>query len=260
MEEERIGVVLAKAVELRLKIGNCIHEATTPSKQKTQQGQDAEEEEEESIYVNGDKYLFQNHETEDDDQEAERLLSIRDALESLESQLSSLQALQHQQHYEREVAFSEIENSRMTLLDKLKEYKGEGLEVIREALEFAGETVKHDNDLLLPPYPSRPPHSLITDNGNLSHLAFSQKSLQNGIITNDPLNELKENGKEPVLERREQSGKGLVHLISAATKTVLTLVGVLSVLSLSGFGPNFELNSSCLAPFSGKIFYYTQPL
>ncbi|KAF5751129.1 hypothetical protein HS088_TW02G00139 [Tripterygium wilfordii] len=241
MEEERIGVVLAKAVELRLKISNCIHKATTPCKQKTQGGENAEEEgdKEDSFHVNGDKNPFQNPETEEDDEETERLLNIGDALESLENQLSSLQALQHQQHYEREVALSEIENSRRMLLDKLKEYKGEGLEVLREASEFAGETVKHDNDLLLPPYPSRPPHSLITDNGYVSHFASSQKSVHNGIINQDPLNEVQGNGSEPILKRKEQSGKGLVHLISAATKTVLTLVGVVSVLSLSGFGPNF---------------------
>ncbi|KAF5745644.1 hypothetical protein HS088_TW07G01236 [Tripterygium wilfordii] len=216
MEEERIGVVLAKAVELRLKISNCIPKAITPSKQKTQQGEDAGEEEEESIYVNGDQNPFQNSpETEEDDEEAERLLDIRDALESLENQLSRLQALQHQQHYESEVALSEIENSRGMLLDKLKEYKGEGLEVLREASEFAGETVKYDNDLLLPPYPIRAPHSLITDKGYLSHFTSAQKSVRNGIITHDPLNEVKENGKESVLKRREQSATGIKNMQEA---------------------------------------------
>lgn len=83
MEEEGIGLVLARAIELRFKIGNCIHKATsTPSlgpeqedgnKQGGGEGQEEEEEEEEA------------------EEEMERLLNISDALQSLENQLSSLQ-------------------------------------------------------------------------------------------------------------------------------------------------------------------------
>jgi len=66
MEEEGIGLVLARATELRLKISNCIHKAT----------------------ANGPS----SHAADDDDEEAtERLLNICDALEALETQLSSLQ-------------------------------------------------------------------------------------------------------------------------------------------------------------------------
>lgn len=68
MDEEGIGVVLARASELRSKFTNCIHKATT-------QGDEVEE----------------GEEKEEGEAASETLLNIRDALESLESQLSSLQ-------------------------------------------------------------------------------------------------------------------------------------------------------------------------
>lgn len=68
MEEEGIGLVLARATELRLKISNCIHRATSPNGPSSP------------------------HNDDDDDEGAtERLLNICDALEALETQLSSLQ-------------------------------------------------------------------------------------------------------------------------------------------------------------------------
>jgi hypothetical protein len=76
MEDGGIGLVLARATELRLKVSNCIHKATTaPSNGPEQEGDDKEQEE------------------DDDDEEMERILNICDALESLENQLSSLQVL-----------------------------------------------------------------------------------------------------------------------------------------------------------------------
>ncbi|KAB8915423.1 hypothetical protein FH972_026806 [Carpinus fangiana] len=148
--------------------------------------------------------------------------------------------LQQQQRYEREVALAEIENSRKMLLDKLNEYKGKDLEVIHEASAFACETVEPNNDLLLPPYPSRPPKSLCLENGYLPQFS---KSLRNGKITSDPTNEAKKNVSESA-RGQSQSGsqdsrKGLGFFVGAAGKTVLTLVGLVSVLSMSGFGPNF---------------------
>ena len=78
MEEEGIGLVLAKATELRFKISNSIHKATTSSTNglPEQEVTDKDEEEEEQ-----------------EQEEMERLLNISDALESLENQLSSLQVL-----------------------------------------------------------------------------------------------------------------------------------------------------------------------
>lgn len=74
MEEDGIGLVLARAYELRMKFTNCIQKATRSD-------------------LNGEERGAEDKEgsVEADDEEAESLLNIRDALESLESQLSSLQ-------------------------------------------------------------------------------------------------------------------------------------------------------------------------
>lgn len=235
MEEEGIGLVLARATELRFKISNCIHKATTtPTGGREQEGGEKEQEEEE----------------EEDVEEMERLLNISDALESLETQLSSLQTLQQQQRYEREVALAEIENSRKMLLDKLEEYKGKDLEVIHEASAFACEAVEHNNDLLLPPYPSRPPISLCIQNGYPPQFSSACKSLRNGKIPSDPTNEASKNVSEsargPTQNGSQDSRKGLGFFVGAAGKTVLTLVGVISILSMSGFGPNFAKKDTFL--------------
>ncbi|XP_061359297.1 plastid division protein PDV2 [Gastrolobium bilobum] len=219
MEEEGIGLVLARATELRLKISNCVHSASATS-------------------PNGPS----PHADDDDDDATERLLNICDALEALETQLSSLQVLQQQQRYEREIALAEIENSRKMLIDKLKEYKGKELEVIHEASTFASETVEPNNDLLLPPYPSRPPYSMSLDKEYLSQIPSVSKSGRNGLITLDPMIEAKksqnENEQNHVEHEAKNSRKGLGFFITSAAKTMLTVVGVVSILSLSGFGPN----------------------
>ncbi|KAL9370909.1 hypothetical protein Peur_036049 [Populus x canadensis] len=247
MEDEGIEAVLAKATDLRFKISNCIHKATTNNISNNLKNQSFEEEKQESdgLEEKGEKRkspknsefldgVLLSEAEEGDDDETERLLRIRDALESLENQLSNLQALQQQQRYEKEVALGEIEHSRKILLDKLKEYKGEDLEVIKEASAFAGETVEHNNDLLLPPYPSRLPQSLILNNRHLSHLHSTHKS--NGIITGEAKRYQDESESNQV-QTASNSRKGLGHIISAAAKTVITLVGVISMLSLAGFGP-----------------------
>eukprot|EP00257_Ricinus_communis_P016386 XP_015574550.1 plastid division protein PDV2 [Ricinus communis] len=255
MEEGGVEVVLARAIELRLKISNCIHKASTDNVNingnsvSIEEKQEKERLEESIITVKGDKEKnpnFQSHDVgtlndgaeEEDDGEAERLLHIRDALESLEHQLSNLQALQQQQRYEREVALSEIEHSRKMLLDKLKEYKGEDLEVILEASAFAGETVEHNNDLLLPPYPSRPPQSLVVDNRHLPYPS-TRKSVRNGVITGEAKKNLNHSDSNQADTKSKSLGKGLGHVIGTAAKTVITVLGVISVLSLSGFGPKF---------------------
>ncbi|CAJ1933439.1 unnamed protein product [Sphenostylis stenocarpa] len=217
MEEEGIGLVLARATELRLKISNCIHRATTTT--------------------NGP-----SPHADDDDDATERLLNICDALEALETQLSSLQVLQQQQRYEREIALAEIENSRKMLIDKLREYKGKELEVIQEASTFASETVEPNNDLLLPPYPSRPPYAVSMDKEYLSQIpSVVNKSGRNGLIAHDPLIEANKNPSEKeqndVEKEAKNSRKGFGFFITSVAKTMLTVVGVVSILSLSGFGP-----------------------
>lgn len=150
--------------------------------------------------------------------------------------------MQQNHRYEREAALAEIEYSRNMLLDKLKEYKGEELEVIQEASAFAGETVEHNNDLLLPPYPSRPPHHLSS---------FSpRKSVRNGIISSDLTSEFKENMNE-IEKNQGQSGSRnqglrLRQFIGSAAKTVATLVGMISILSLAGFGAKSETSNGPL--------------
>ncbi|XP_027354438.1 plastid division protein PDV2 [Abrus precatorius] len=216
MEDEGIGLVLARATELRFKISNCINRAT----------------------ANGPS----QHADDDDDDATERLLNICDALEALETQLSSLQVLQQQQRFEREMALTEIENSRKMLIDKLKEYKGKELDVIHEASTFASEKVEPNNDLLLPPYPSRPPYSASLDKEYLSQIPSVNKSGRNGLITLDSMIEAKkslsEKGQNHVESGEKNSRKGLGAFMTSAAKTMLTVVGVVSIVSLSGFGPN----------------------
>ncbi|KAK4437808.1 Plastid division protein PDV2 [Sesamum alatum] len=234
MDEDRIGLVLAKTSELRSKIVNCIHK-TASNVEK-----DGEESESKESEASPDA------ENQDDiEEEAESLLNIRDALESLEGQLSSLQALQQQQWYEKEAALAEIEYSQKKLLKELKEYKGKDLEVIHEAIAFAGET-EDNNDLLLPPYPSRPSQSVVSDNGYLSNFTSTRKYHQNGGIGGGLKNLLdvpKDLHKSETSQR--QSGplspfQRIKVLISTAAKAAVTIAGVVAILSLAGFEPRLR--------------------
>lgn len=231
MDVDEIAVVLSRASQLRSKINNCIDKAT--------QRKNSEDE--------NSHHLLE--EAEDEDDEAESLLNIRDALESLEEQLGSLQVLQQQQRYEREATLAEIDRSRRVLLKKLKEYKGEDLEVIREATVFAGETVEHDDDLLLPPYPSRLPDSIILDDNYHSHLVSTRnKSAWNGL-GGDAKHENRENMVKSEKQQIHASVKnsrptGIKLFLGMAAKTVFTLVSVISVLSLAGFEPKLRKRSN----------------
>ncbi|GKV24342.1 hypothetical protein SLEP1_g33968 [Rubroshorea leprosula] len=259
MEDEGVGLVLARATELRLKISHCIEKATagntpsstdgTPEGRQQQEEGDGESRKKDGVFdaEKNPKPDFSGSlgdvDEEDDDGETPRLLNIRDALESLESQLVALQNLQQQQCYEREVALAEIDYSRKILLEKLKDYDGKDLEVIHEASAFAGETVENNSNLLLPPYPSRPPRPLVLDSDYLSHLKSTSKSAPNGVNTNGSTNETKKHGNR--YERNEKqtesnnSRKGLGSLLITAFKTVLPLVAVIYALSSSNITPNF---------------------
>ena len=101
MEDEGIEAVLTKAIDLRLKISNCIHKATTTNITSNKKTSSFEEEEQESEGLGEKGWKKKSPESsefldgvslsEAEDDETERLLHIRDALESLESQLSNLQ-------------------------------------------------------------------------------------------------------------------------------------------------------------------------
>ncbi|GLT44306.1 hypothetical protein SLA2020_182110 [Shorea laevis] len=259
MEDEGVGLVLARATELRLKISHCIEKATagntpsstdgTPEGRQRQEEGDGESRKKDGVF-DGEKNpkpdssgSLGDVDEEDDDGETPRLLNIRDALESLESQLVALQNLQQQQQYEREVALAEIDYSRKILLEKLKDYDGKDLEVIHEASAFAGETVENNSNLLLPPYPSRPPRPLVLDSDYLSHLKLTSKSAPNWVSTNGSTNETKKHGNR--YERNEEqtesnnSRKGLRSLLITAAKAVLPLVAVIYALSSSNITPNF---------------------
>ncbi|GJS78293.1 plastid division protein PDV2-like protein [Tanacetum coccineum] len=210
MDEDGIALVLARASELRSKITNCIQNSSVDSTTNNKEDEDEEEEEDES------------------------LLNIKDSFEALESQLSSLQALQQQQWYEKEASLAEIDYSRKKLLQKLKAYKGDQLDVIQEATAFASSTVEmENNDLLLPPYPTRPTSSLASENGNLSNFSLTTKIHQNGGPT-DPSKGSTEQSKS------RNALKGLRRMIGAAAKTVLTVAGFVAVMHLSGFEPRLN--------------------
>ncbi|CAM8901549.1 unnamed protein product [Rhodiola kirilowii] len=236
MDDEGIGIVLAKATELRSKINTCIDNKASSSTPKS------------PLFNGGAPITLANGasvEPDPDDeelQEAESLLNIRDALESLESQLASLQELQQTQRYEREAALSEIDYSRKMLLTKLKAYKGKDLEVIYEASAFASESVEHSNDLLLPPYPTRPPRPLVLENGYTPHFTVD-KTTRNGALPNGLTHEAKnqENKTQP---GSRNSWAGLKFLVTSAAKMVITVVGVVYILNMAGFEPRLRRRGS----------------
>uniref|UniRef100_A0A0D3E2Z6 Uncharacterized protein n=2 Tax=Brassica TaxID=3705 RepID=A0A0D3E2Z6_BRAOL len=121
-DEEGIGLILARATELRLKISDCIDTSSAAVSDDVHSGGRKDG----SSPAKKDEFIG-NQEKDSDEEEAEGLLCIRDALESLESQLAALQ-----------------------------DYKGKEFEVLREASTFAGERVDYENDLLLPPYHVHP--------------------------------------------------------------------------------------------------------
>ncbi|XP_071691776.1 plastid division protein PDV2-like [Rutidosis leptorrhynchoides] len=221
MDEERITLVLSRASELRSKITNSIHNSSSSSSLDS---------------TTQTLAPTSNTQYEDDDEEeTESLLNIRDSLEALEAQLSSLQALQQQQLYEKQASLAEIDHSRKKLLQSLKAYNGEDLEVIHEATAFASSTVEMDSNdlLLLPPYPTRPTSSLAHDNGHLSHFIVTTKVPQNDHPNCNP------NGS--VVESKSRNSlKGLGKVIGAAAKTVFTFVGFIAVMHLSGFEPRLN--------------------
>ncbi|KAF2550359.1 hypothetical protein F2Q68_00033985 [Brassica cretica] len=228
-DEEGIGLILARATELRLKIADCIDTSSTDVSSPREGKKD-------EIAGNQEKDFdsFSSDDADDEEEADEQLLRIRDALESLESQLAALQNLRQRQQYEKQVALSEIDYSRKILLEKLKEYKGKELEVLREASTFAGERVDYENDLLLPPYPVHPPPlSLGLDNnsGYLPRLPLNQKKSAdaNGF------------GSGHVRKEAEVKGpNGVVRFLGSVAKIMLPIIGVISVLSASGYSPEIK--------------------
>ena len=162
-----------------------------------------------------------------------------------------VQALQQQQQYEREAVIGEIEYSRKMLLRKIGEYTGEHLDVIREAEAFAGMKVEHSNELLLPPYPTRS-RSLVLDNSNLNRFSYTRKLTQNGYNSGELPNCSKRNEPQP---SSNKLWSGLKFLVHSTAKTMLTLVGVISLLSLAGFEPRLSKKGANLK----SLTHFQQP-
>ncbi|XP_073282915.1 plastid division protein PDV2-like, partial [Primulina huaijiensis] len=142
-------------------------------------------------------------------------------------------ALRQQQWYDKEATLTEIEYCQKKLLRELKEYKGKDLEVIHEAIAFASET-EDNNDLLLPPYPRHPSRSTVSDKECLPSFPSTRKFSQNGAVNNGLIDgdQRQSRSKRPL--------KGLKFLITATAKTVITIVGMVTILSLAGFQPRLK--------------------
>ncbi|KAL1200854.1 Plastid division protein PDV2 [Cardamine amara subsp. amara] len=245
-DEEGIGLILARATELRLKISDCIDSSSTAVDEDDGGSGGGNED-----LSPGEGRKIENQEKDydsissDDVEEAEpeRLLRIRDALESLESQLASLQNLRQRQQYEKQVALAEIDYSRKMLLEKLKEYKGKDFEVLRETSTFAGERVDYENDLLLPPYPVHPPLALgLDNNGYLSRLP-KKKSDANGFGSGHVRNEAEVKSPD---RGSEGSSHGVIRFLGSVAKIMLPIIGVMSILSASGYGPEIKKRGASL--------------
>ncbi|KAI3946086.1 hypothetical protein MKX01_024842 [Papaver californicum] len=233
MEGDEIGIILGRASELRLKIRKCVDKRRTS---------DTQEDIEDNV---GGGFA-----------ETESLLNITDALESLEEQLTPFQALQHQQRYEKEAALAQIDHSREILLNKLNEYKGDDLEVIREITSFASETVEHNPDLVLPPYGNRIPHPLSLDNGYPSNVPSTRMNGLNGVTSLNAIHQTKKLSKLEKKQRQssvKNSPTGLRLMFNMAVKTVLTLVSVASVLTFAGFEPSLRRRNTVR-----KVLYSSQ--
>ncbi|KAL3685542.1 hypothetical protein R1sor_003564 [Riccia sorocarpa] len=174
MEPDEIGVVLARASELHVKISDAIERAikaeflvstgrrSLSSRETESATLTAASALDNSGLANGVGKGDRKEEVDafdkvaavgDGREEARSLGAIRDALETLEEQLESLQAVQQQHRLEKDKALAELEESRRILLRRLKEHHGREWEVVHEALAFAGEPVEDRDDLPLPPYP-----------------------------------------------------------------------------------------------------------
>lgn len=85
-DEEGIGLILARATELRLKINDCIETSSTDVSSPREGKKD-----EITGLQEKDFDSFSSDDVDDEEESGEQLLCIRDALESLESQLAALQ-------------------------------------------------------------------------------------------------------------------------------------------------------------------------
>uniref|UniRef100_A0A0A9D132 Plastid division protein PDV2 n=1 Tax=Arundo donax TaxID=35708 RepID=A0A0A9D132_ARUDO len=238
MEGEEIGLVLARASDLRSRISACAAAARPPPLQRDS---------EEAVKRLGAAEDEEGEEVEEgEEEEVESLVGISDALESLERQLGALQDLQHQQRYERETILSQIDRSRRFLLNKLKEYKGQDCEVIHEAASFAGEKIEHDDGLILPPYSNHVTNSFVLDDLYPLNYVSKSKRLHNGL---DPDGAAQNGTRTNGLENRNTSASncslrgGIGSFIGWMAKTAVMVVGAVSIMKAAGYEPVIGRNS-----------------
>lgn len=155
-----------------------------------------------------------------------------------------MQALHQQQLYEKAEAFAGIAYSQEKLLKKLKEYKGDNLDIINEAIAFV-ETAEENNDLLLPPYPSRP-YSLVSEKLYPLHPPSSHVISQKGVINGSQPNQLTKDLHGSHQEEAKSPSRMVTCFIGVAARTALTVVGLISVLTLAGFEPRLKKRDNCL--------------
>jgi hypothetical protein len=143
MEPDDIGVVMTRANELHASICDAIDRVASQSRFHGSSPFAAPDD-----VPQLDAGVFSSS----TDEEVRSLEGIREALEVLETQLESLQSVQQQQRLRKDAALAELEESRRVLLLRLKEHEGREMQVVEEAMTFAGEPVKKTDDLPLPPY------------------------------------------------------------------------------------------------------------
>lgn len=146
MEPDDIRVVMTRASELHANICDAI-ERVNKSRHSGKWllhsfGDDGEEYDDEDAEARGNSQ----------EDEMRSLKGIREALVALETQLKSLQSVQQQQRIRKDAVLAKLEESRRVLLQRLKEHDGREMQVVEEAMTFAGEPVKKTDDLPLPPY------------------------------------------------------------------------------------------------------------
>ncbi|KAJ4759993.1 plastid division2 [Rhynchospora pubera] len=214
MEGAEIGLVLAHAAELRLKISDCIRRNRGGDREGLEKRQSERYDEER------DEEGEEDEREEEGDDEQEALLAICDALKSLEDQLAQLQDLQQQQRYERETILSQIDRSRRVLLTKLREYKGQDWEIINEAAAFAGETFDPDEWA-----PLFSPHPFSND----TYTSSLTKAIPNGI-TKGPVN-------EPAKCPDSKGNVGMWSFVGWLVKTSFTVLGVVAAARVAGYKP-----------------------
>lgn len=264
MEPDDIGVVMTRASELHASICDAIDrvaQSRVVGNGSSSLRSFGEEEDEE-------RQLHEREEEEDagrgrisssTEEEVRSLEGIREALEVLETQLESLQSVQQQQRLRKDAALAELEESRRVLLLRLKEHDGREMQVVEEAMTFAGEPVKKTDDLPLPPYLHPVSPSLYCESPVFRSAKPSlAKQLDDRCAFNSSLFLVDETASEteianstvnPVATEQATSppsggfSRAFTGMLSFTGKTLLVVVSVVAFLAVSEFNLNGRKSS-----------------